>query len=127
MFNQSVYKEFPTKRTLVERNKIRLIVVQTGDIVAFKFTNLLLSVVTSIALWRLGTFIVDLLALMIFPKKKEYRSYKFERVPPEPIQFNEDEMQVRLTNCLKWNLLILAKQNGSTTFAQLHVNSTCKN
>lgn len=65
------------KRKLYNRHGVRLIFQQVGNLGKFDFQTLLLSFVSGLGLLAAATFVVDLLALYLFPQKKIYRAYKY--------------------------------------------------
>lgn len=75
----SYYTSYPNNRTLVHRKGIRIVGLMAGEIGAFTFQALLIQLTTSIALVKVATTAVDLLAIHLLPRKVLYKNAKFEK------------------------------------------------
>eukprot|EP01028_Stygiella_incarcerata_P009421 TRINITY_DN445_c0_g1_i1.p1 TRINITY_DN445_c0_g1~~TRINITY_DN445_c0_g1_i1.p1 ORF type:complete len:451 (-),score=110.55 TRINITY_DN445_c0_g1_i1:1700-3052(-) len=95
-------------RTRVVRNRhgIRIVAIQGGQLGGFRFIALLIQLTTSIALLKVATTIVDIVALYVMPDKKHYREYKYEKTEDfsdlrdhiEKEEKKKDELKVRRQN-----------------------------
>lgn len=75
----SVYTSYPNNRTLIERKGIRIVGVMAGEIGSFTFQALLIQLTTSIALIKIATTAVDLIAINLLPRRVLYKNAKFEK------------------------------------------------
>jgi len=76
---ETVYINYPYERYVIERRGIRVIGVVTGELGEFEFQTFLIQLTTALALIKVATTVVDLVALNILPRRKDYQSAKFER------------------------------------------------
>ncbi|GMH81889.1 hypothetical protein TrVE_jg5396 [Triparma verrucosa] len=66
------------KRTLLNKHGIKIDLVQSGDLGAFSFAQLLISLTTSLTLLAMATVITDYIALYFLPDKEKYDEAKYE-------------------------------------------------
>lgn len=64
--------------TIKDRHGIRLVFQQYGQIGEFDFMALLTNLVAALALFKVATFLVELLMLKFLPQKDQYEQFKFE-------------------------------------------------
>jgi len=77
----SVYQGYPNyrqNRTLLNKHGIKIDLVQAGDLGAFSFAELLVSLTTSLTLLAMATVITDYIALYVLPDKELYDGAKYE-------------------------------------------------
>ena len=77
----SVYQGYPNyreNRTLLNKHGIKIDLVQAGDLGAFSFSELLVSLTTSLTLLAMATVITDYIALYVLPDKQLYDGAKYE-------------------------------------------------
>jgi len=72
------YSSYPSNRTDVIRRGIRIVGVLSGEIGFFDFQTLLIQLTTSLALLKIATTLVDLVAIKLLPRRKLYHIAKFE-------------------------------------------------
>jgi len=72
---------------------MKINVLQTGELGTFDITTLVIQLTTSLALLKLTTTIVDLLAVRVLPHKEQYRDAKVDE-----IVVDEDSEQVLIKN-----------------------------
>lgn len=65
--------------TIKDRHGIRLVFQQYGQIGVFDFMALLTNLVAALALFKVATFLVELLMLKFLPQKDQYEQFKFEK------------------------------------------------
>jgi len=75
----SIYTAYPNNRTVVNRKGIRIVGLMAGEIGSFTFQALLIQLTTSIALIKVATTAVDLLAIHLLPRRVLYKNAKFEK------------------------------------------------
>lgn len=70
------------KRWLYNRHGVRVVITQTGDIYAFQFDTMLIALVSSLALTKAASILVDFIAtrLPCFPQRHHYSRKKYENV-----------------------------------------------
>mmetsp|Transcript_24577 Transcript_24577/g.48852 ORF Transcript_24577/g.48852 Transcript_24577/m.48852 type:complete len:454 (-) Transcript_24577:33-1394(-) len=66
------------KRTLLNKHGIKIDLVQSGDLGAFSFPQLLVSLTTSLTLLAMATVVTDYVALYLLPDKEIYNDCKYE-------------------------------------------------
>ncbi|CAI2175271.1 6088_t:CDS:2, partial [Funneliformis geosporum] len=64
--------------TIKDRHGIRLVFQQYGQIGEFDFISLLTNLVAALALFKVATFLVELLMLKCLPQKDQYEHFKYE-------------------------------------------------
>ena len=77
---ESVYQGYPNyreNRTLLNKHGIKIDLVQAGDLGAFSFSELLVSLTTSLTLLAMATVITDYIALYLLPDKELYDGAKY--------------------------------------------------
>jgi len=70
-------------RLEIRKNGIRIVVLGTGRIGVFSFQNTLVHIVSSLALFSLVVFVVDLVMLYTHPLSSLFRKAKRQRIGPE--------------------------------------------
>lgn len=88
---ESVYTSYPNNRTRIQKRGIRIVGVMAGEIGFFTFQALLIQLTTSVALVKIATTAVDLLAINLLPRRGLYKSAKFEKTK------KKKEMQIAQT------------------------------
>ncbi|GMH69316.1 hypothetical protein TrRE_jg6064, partial [Triparma retinervis] len=76
----NVYQGYPNyraNRTLLNKHGIKIDLVQAGDLGAFSFSELLVSLTTSLTLLAMATVITDYIALYLLPDKELYDGAKY--------------------------------------------------
>jgi hypothetical protein len=74
----AVFTKFPNQRTVFNRHGVRIFVIQNGRLGAVDATAMLLQLTTSLTLFAMANFMVDMLMLYVLPLKKVYSSYKYQ-------------------------------------------------
>jgi hypothetical protein len=75
---ETVYTAYPYNRTSMEKRGVRVIGVISGQIGSFDFQVLLVQLTTSLALIKVATTVVDLIAIRLLPRKGLYKAAKYE-------------------------------------------------
>jgi hypothetical protein len=75
---ESIYTHYPDSRTLLFKKGIRIMGVIAGQIGTFRFQTLLIQLTTSLALMKLATTAVDLIAINLLPERVRYKKAKYE-------------------------------------------------
>lgn len=76
---ESVYTAYPYNRTVIYRKGLHIIGIIAGELGHFTFQTLLIQLTTSLALMKVATTAVDLIAINILPAKILYRKAKYEK------------------------------------------------
>ena len=74
----AVFTQFPNRRQVFNRHGVRIFVIQNGRLGAVDATAMLLQLTTSLTLFAMANFMVDMLMLYVLPLKKVYSSYKYQ-------------------------------------------------
>eukprot|EP01061_Rhynchopus_euleeides_P014430 TRINITY_DN25009_c0_g1_i1.p1 TRINITY_DN25009_c0_g1~~TRINITY_DN25009_c0_g1_i1.p1 ORF type:complete len:542 (+),score=139.88 TRINITY_DN25009_c0_g1_i1:574-2199(+) len=78
---EAIYDQYPDTRTLLLRNGVRLVAVQSGMLRNFSFANLLITLATSLTLLAITTTIVDLISTSVMTDSNLYKDYKVQYTP----------------------------------------------
>jgi len=65
-------------RLMMERRGIKIVIVFAGDFVDFKFSILLLTLVSGMGLMGISTYLTDFLLVYIMPERERYNEYKWQ-------------------------------------------------
>jgi hypothetical protein len=93
--NSSNYR---SKRTLLNKHSLKIDLVLTGNLYAFSFQMLLVSLTTSLTLLAMASVLTDYIALYLLPDKKRYNDAKYELTEdfrPTSRRGDEDEDEER--------------------------------
>eukprot|EP01111_Echinosteliopsis_oligospora_P016821 TRINITY_DN7116_c0_g1_i2.p1 TRINITY_DN7116_c0_g1~~TRINITY_DN7116_c0_g1_i2.p1 ORF type:complete len:418 (-),score=74.27 TRINITY_DN7116_c0_g1_i2:19-1272(-) len=74
----TAYTEYPNNRTVITSRGIRIIGAISGEIGIFKFQVLLIQLTSALALIKVATTIVDLIAIYLLPRKSQYKNAKYQ-------------------------------------------------
>lgn len=74
----SIYTHYPDSRTVLFKKGIRIMGVIAGQVGSFRFQTLLIQLTTSLALMKLATTAVDLIAINLLPERVRYKKAKYE-------------------------------------------------
>jgi len=75
---QGSFGAYRENRTLLNKHGIKIDLVQSGDLAMFSFSNLLVSLTTSLTLLAVASVMTDYIALYILPDRERYNDAKFE-------------------------------------------------
>jgi len=70
--------DYRQNRTLLNKHGVKIDLLQGGDLGAFSFQQLLLSLTTSLTLLAVATVVTDYVALYLLPDKERYDEAKYE-------------------------------------------------
>lgn len=81
-------------RTILDRHGVRLIIAQTGEIGAFDFATLLISLTSSLGLLAVASLVVDFMATSVLPLRAVYRQYKkIDSIDVSDMKLDEDDLR----------------------------------
>jgi len=72
------FGNYRENRTLLNKHGIKIDLVQTGFLSSFSFSNLLVSLTTSLTLLAVASVITDYIALFLMPDRLQYNEAKYE-------------------------------------------------
>ena len=78
---EAIYDEYPKTRTLLLRSGVRIVAVQSGSLRSFAFSQLLITLATSLTLLAITTTIVDIISTNLMSNSQLYKDYKFQETP----------------------------------------------
>jgi len=70
--------DYRANRTLLNKHGVKIDLVQGGNLAKFSFSQLLVSLTTSLTLLAVATVITDIVALYFLPDKDRYENAKYE-------------------------------------------------
>lgn len=99
---QQIWKEFPTQRVTRNQHGLKLVVIQTGRLGIFDFTNLLVQLTTTLTLFTATTTLVDMLAIWCvrcFAARYMHNAYTASVWLPGCFRTGQRTEQPRLRKC----------------------------